>query len=83
MIYFICIYILSEIKCRSPSHPSNGKYSMNGVSVLGNTVSFSCHDGYKLVGSAERICLADRKWSGVQPVCKGKLMFSEFTFIIP
>lgn len=48
---------------------------MNGASILGNSVSFSCTDGYKLVGSDERICMADRQWSGVQPLCKRKLLF--------
>ena len=67
------MYMILEMKCPSPSHPSNGKFSINGDSVLGNTVSFSCRHGYKLVGSDERTCMADRKWSGVQPMCKREL----------
>ncbi|XP_057204981.1 sushi domain-containing protein 2 isoform X1 [Triplophysa rosa] len=35
----------------------------------GATVTFSCHDGYRLYGSQERTCDGDGKWSGQETSC--------------
>ena len=37
----------------------------------GTVVRFNCDPGYKNVGSVERICRADRTWSGKQARCEG------------
>lgn len=59
-----------EIRCSNPVTPPNGKFVMIGDAVLGNSVTYSCTDGFKLVGSDQRICQADGKWSGTQPSCQ-------------
>ncbi|XP_078682392.1 polycystin-1-like protein 2 [Branchiostoma floridae x Branchiostoma belcheri] len=41
--------------------------------LYGNTVTFSCNEGYELIGSENRTCQADQSWSGVQPNCNKKL----------
>ncbi|XP_019617776.1 PREDICTED: sperm receptor for egg jelly-like [Branchiostoma belcheri] len=40
--------------------------------LYGDTVTFSCNDGYELIGSKNRTCQADQSWSGVQPNCSRK-----------
>ncbi|KAI8510717.1 hypothetical protein Bbelb_116330 [Branchiostoma belcheri] len=40
--------------------------------LYGDTVIFSCDEGYELIGSENRICQADQTWSGVQPNCNRK-----------
>ncbi|XP_019618629.1 PREDICTED: sushi, von Willebrand factor type A, EGF and pentraxin domain-containing protein 1-like [Branchiostoma belcheri] len=45
---------------------------MTGGSLYGDTVTFSCHMGFHLVGSSERTCQADQQWSGTQPSCQRK-----------
>ncbi|XP_078661576.1 polycystin-1-like protein 2 [Branchiostoma floridae x Branchiostoma belcheri] len=38
-----------------------------------DTVTFSCNEGYELIGSENRTCQANQSWSGVQPNCSRKL----------
>ena len=38
----------------------------------GNIVSFSCNDGYNLLGSAERTCMPNGVWSGTTVTCQGE-----------
>ena len=37
-----------------------------------NNVSFSCSDGYNLLGSSERTCMPSGIWSGNTVTCQGK-----------
>ena len=66
--YFFCV---SEITCPTPKQVQHGRYTINGASILGNVVSFTCDDGYKKDGPDHRTCKEDSQWSGVQPICKG------------
>ena len=68
------LFLYSEIKCPSPQIIQHGLYKIEGDPIFGNSVSFSCVDGYKLVGSNRRNCDADGQWDGVQPVCEGILL---------
>ncbi|TKS78565.1 Sushi domain-containing protein 2 [Collichthys lucidus] len=56
------------VSCGWLSTPMNGR--KNGTHYLeGNTVSFTCNEGYILYGSTERTCLDDGTWTGEQPYC--------------
>ncbi|XP_070689494.1 sushi domain-containing protein 2 [Pempheris klunzingeri] len=56
------------VSCGRLPTPRNGK--KNGTHYLdGNTLSFTCNDGYVLFGSTERTCLDDGTWTGEQPYC--------------
>ncbi|XP_040899120.1 sushi domain-containing protein 2 [Toxotes jaculatrix] len=56
------------VSCSWLPTPRNGK--KNGTRYLeGDTLSFSCSDGYVLYGSTQRTCLGDGNWTGEQPYC--------------
>ena len=57
--------------------PNNGSITGNKTTYP-NQLSFSCDDGFDLIGSSDRQCQAVGKWSGKQPHCKG----NEFCFLI-
>ncbi|XP_078682391.1 P-selectin-like [Branchiostoma floridae x Branchiostoma belcheri] len=40
--------------------------------LYGDTVIFSCNEGYEPIGSENRTCQSDQSWSGVQPNCSRK-----------
>ncbi|XP_065179368.1 sushi, von Willebrand factor type A, EGF and pentraxin domain-containing protein 1-like [Sycon ciliatum] len=56
------------VDCGNPSHPENGGRE-GDVFTYTNHVTFSCGEGYRLLGSAVRFCLADGTWSGEPAVC--------------
>ena len=47
---------------------ANGAVVATGF-VVGETLTYSCHDGYVLQGNAVRTCQSDGTWSGQEPVC--------------
>ncbi|KAM4615950.1 sushi domain-containing protein 2 isoform 2-T2 [Polymixia lowei] len=56
------------VSCGWLPTPRNGK--KNGTHYLvGNMLSFFCNGDYLFYGSAERTCLDDGTWTGVQPFC--------------
>nr|XP_043882044.1 sushi domain-containing protein 2 isoform X1 [Solea senegalensis] len=56
------------VSCGWLPTPRNGK--KNGTHYLaGDTLSFSCNEGYLLYGSTQRTCLYDRTWTGEQLYC--------------
>lgn len=59
-------------RCLDPGSPENGQHVLGGTKV-GDTVHFSCRDGFDLQGSAKLICQNGGKWSAPIPKCtKGK-----------
>ncbi|XP_072848120.2 sushi, von Willebrand factor type A, EGF and pentraxin domain-containing protein 1 isoform X1 [Pogona vitticeps] len=61
----ICI----PVSCGKPDAPEHGSVVGNGYSYR-ETVFYKCASGYELEGDAERICQADKLWSGTTPVCR-------------
>ncbi|XP_053120715.1 sushi domain-containing protein 2 [Hemicordylus capensis] len=56
------------VSCGWLASPSNGK--KEGTDYLsGSYVRFSCNPGYRLAGSAERMCQGSGAWSGVSADC--------------
>ena len=56
--------------CLNYTDFKNGRVSLSGVSV-GDTATFTCNDGYELVGDSSLICLSDGTWDSSPPVCQG------------
>ncbi|XP_041855315.1 sushi domain-containing protein 2 isoform X2 [Melanotaenia boesemani] len=56
------------VSCGWLPPPRNGK--KNGTHYLhGDTLSFTCNEGYILYSSTERTCMEDGTWTGQQPYC--------------
>ncbi|XP_036361159.1 CUB and sushi domain-containing protein 1 isoform X10 [Octopus sinensis] len=61
--------LCNPIRCEKLGPPLNGFITGSGETY--NTVlRFSCPEGYKLVGSAERRCMSDGEWSGQLSRCQ-------------
>eukprot|EP00117_Sycon_ciliatum_P039828 scpid16353/ scgid29370/ CUB and sushi domain-containing protein 3; CUB and sushi multiple domains protein 3 len=56
------------VDCGDPGTPSNGGKTLT-TTTYGSSASFTCSEGYELVGSSRRECTASGQWSGTQPVC--------------
>ncbi|XP_050406402.1 protein lev-9 isoform X1 [Patella vulgata] len=57
------------IECQELGPPLHGTMIGSGR-TYGSLIRFVCNDGYKVVGSAERRCQADRLWSGQEARCE-------------
>ena len=69
MHYFeFLIEIQTEKVCPDPGRPEGGHRF--GYRTVGSTMQFSCQAGYKLHGSAVRICLENKEWSGSLTTCQ-------------
>ena len=59
--------------CSEPQTPTNGQKTGSDYS-LGAQVTFSCSDGYSLVGSSSLNCAASGSnvdWDAAVPTCQG------------
>ncbi|XP_035696822.1 uncharacterized protein LOC118430220 [Branchiostoma floridae] len=61
------IFCDQAMSCPELSFPNNG--SRTEGRIYGDRVTFSCNEGYELIGSVNRTCQANQSWSGVQPNC--------------
>ena len=57
--------------CDELDNPSNGTVSIVRVMPTGLIATYSCDDGFRLVGEVNRTCLDNRMWSGQPPTCRG------------
>ncbi|GFR11206.1 sushi, von Willebrand factor type A, EGF and pentraxin domain-containing protein 1 [Trichonephila clavata] len=57
-----------QIRCAQPPPLINGDITTYDTTYR-SVVQYTCHRGYELKGSAERICLSDETWSGMDPIC--------------
>ncbi|KAK2153589.1 hypothetical protein NP493_2290g00000, partial [Ridgeia piscesae] len=62
----------TEVRCPSPKQPFFTEVDVTASSyVYKTTVTYSCLTGFDLIaGDTERTCLANRRWSGVKPLCR-------------
>ena len=63
----ICLMSLAA-DCGSLANPPNGEVKMSGT-TFNSTITFSCNDGYHLVGETTRTCQANGSWSGNESTC--------------
>ncbi|XP_031574709.1 complement C2-like isoform X2 [Actinia tenebrosa] len=56
------------LACPNPGFPEYG-FRFGNDFRIGRSVRFVCHSGTKLTGSAVRICLKNKQWSGSVAVC--------------
>ena len=65
--------ILIEKRCGVLAPPQEGTVSSRD-NLCGQSVTFSCNVGYRLLGSNSRVCGEDSQWSATQPICKGNVL---------
>ncbi|CAI8041016.1 Sushi, von Willebrand factor type A, EGF and pentraxin domain-containing protein 1, partial [Geodia barretti] len=59
---------VKDVDCGSLTDPVNGTISLTGT-AFNSTATYSCNDGYSLVGDTTITCLASGLWSGEPPLC--------------
>ena len=59
------------ISCGLPFNSSGLIPTYSNV-TYGSTVTYSCIDGYNLVGNPNHICTISGKWSDTPPQCQGQ-----------
>lgn len=57
--------------CSLLEDPVNGHVSITGTDA-GSTATYTCNDGYLLIGITTRVCQTDGTWTGQQPSCQSK-----------
>ncbi|XP_066294919.1 complement factor B-like [Branchiostoma lanceolatum] len=62
----------ANIFCDDPGWVDNGNRTSPALPVfhVDDDVTYSCHDGYGLTGSANITCLQNGSWSDVRPSCQ-------------
>ena len=69
-----CYYSLYAVPCPLLTDPNNGMITCSleddGISSFEDTCSFTCNNGYELIGSSSRICQSDQNWSGNDTSCE-------------
>jgi hypothetical protein len=81
LIFSLLHLSLTQIakSCGHPGDIDNG--FRDGIAhTFTSRVTYSCNDGYELVGRANRYCQSNGQWSGVLPSCRR--MFSAILFFI-
>uniref|UniRef100_T1J8N7 Sushi domain-containing protein n=1 Tax=Strigamia maritima TaxID=126957 RepID=T1J8N7_STRMM len=60
----------SELTCGFPGHGPHTKVDLIGFTFLtGSIATYTCDEGYFLIGPVQRSCQVDGKWSSTVPFC--------------
>ena len=62
------------VDCGPHSEIDNGQVNNTAGTTFGQTATYSCNTGYKLVGTGTHTCQATGVWSGSLPTCKRMLL---------
>ena len=62
----------SRSDCGDPGLVSSGQRELTGTAV-GEMANFTCFEGFRMEGSAQRECQQSGLWSGTQPTCTCEL----------
>lgn len=76
------VYISSSptVDCPPLMDPPGGRVNIPSL-TQGSTATYSCNEGYMLVGDSTRTCEASAMWTGIAPVCQSKYMTYHFTAV--
>lgn len=63
--------LFTVVQCPTMEPISNGVLDNVTSQGLNDNITYSCVEGYELVGSATRTCQLYGNWSGSEPYCQG------------
>ena len=74
-------WTFGRLSCRPVTCPDLQTWQFSGIRespkgdvfAISSNLSFSCQEGFELVGEASLTCQSDGNWSSAVPVCKCKL----------
>lgn len=66
------LMLSADVGCPRLPYIANGYIGSRNLQAIGVIVTYSCYDGYELLGDENRTCLSNRTWSGNEPFCMGK-----------
>ncbi|XP_053549115.1 E-selectin-like [Bombina bombina] len=58
------------VQCPSLNAPENGHIECQGKSSYNSRCSFTCAEGFKLMGASELTCASSGEWTSSTPTCK-------------
>ena len=61
---------VTVVDCGSLTDPANGAVSLTNT-TYNSVATYSCNNGYNLVGDTTRTCQASGSWSETAPTCIG------------
>ena len=61
------------VQCPSLEAFDNGGLNLSGDSKYTSIATYSCNDGYTLMGDSKRVCAENGAWSGSEPFCSSEL----------
>ena len=68
------VTVIPLVNCGILTNPANGQVSHPAGTTFGQTASYSCDQGYNMLGSNTRTCLATGMWCGSEPTCQSMLL---------
>ncbi len=64
--------LLTAVNCGNLTVPMNGIVDTSSGTTYQETATYTCNDGYQLVGALTRTCQDNGEWSLSAPTCRGK-----------
>lgn len=64
--------VIVAITCDPLDDPDNGNVVQSSEAVVGSRATYSCIDGFTLVGVSVRACMTNGEYSGKAPTCQGR-----------
>ena len=74
----VIMYFPAVINCGGLTDPEDGQVSftpgvvMTLATGLDAIATYTCTEGYNLVGDVMRTCQANERWAGIEPNCTRK-----------
>ena len=66
-----------------PTLPGKDQTSQSDIYQVGTSITFSCREGYELIGESLLVCLENETWSNTYPRCVRKLkLIFHCTFLL-
>ena len=68
------------VDCGPLTNPDNGQVDTPQGTTFNQVATYSCNNGYLLVGNMTRVCQVDGRWSGTDPFCRNRKFYNCLTY---